>query len=1279
MEKRLAFLKVLRTCLLIACTVLFASYGVLAQDLATTSPASRATTQARADGAKLKAITLQDFMQKFQRSYGIYFSYKADSLKETMVIYAEEEEKQQADAGMLLKRILNPAGLTYEKANGVYIIKPIPTVASLTVENNAPMEVEFTVSGVVRDANGPLEGVNVSEKGKAKGTITNFGGKFTLNVSGADAILVFTYVGYKSIEVPVQGRAQLQVVMEAGKAQELSNVVVTALGITRQKKALGYSVGEIKGDDMNRVNQTNALNSMAGKVSGVTISTTSNAPNASVSMVIRGIRSLNSDNQPLFVIDGVPVKNTLSNISNMNGGSNGGNNDVDYGNTISDLNPNDIESVSILKGPSAAALYGSRAGNGVVLITTKSGKKSKGIGVTFSTSDEFQLPYKYLPLNEMFTVGTDPYTTPNGFNSLNGTLVDLAGTNTYRFGTPLNIGLKAIQWNSPENPDGTYVPQDMVSHNNLKNFMQTGITSVNSIAIENATDRDNYRLSYTNTSNRGITPSEGLVRHNLSLNIQHKVNDALKVSSVINYARSQSDNIVMGNNGFWRELAYLSPSVDVRQGHNYWITPGIQQRKFLPPVGVDQDPSVPDPTSTDYDDNPWFVVNQVKNGYLRNQIYGNIKADYQFSPHWSTFVRYSQDLTNENRETKISKSYTGEKNGYYSLNNIFNTESNTDFLTTYKNDFGDFNLSASVGGNIQYVYSKNLASWSQSGAGIIAPEFFNLSNISQANLRAASAYSQKAVYSLYSIASLGYKDMVFLDVTGRNDWSSTLPASDNSYFYPSASLSVLLNKMINFGSAVDLVKLRGGWASVGKDTDPYNLYGTVGIGSFGGITTETTSSTIKNAYLKPEQAISTEFGIDLAFLKNRLRFGGTIYRSDNKNQVLGINTPPSSGFTSTQINAGLVRSNGIELELGGTLIQNKDWTWNMTVNYTHNNAYVISLAPGVPYYSFWQDGNSGSWTYAKGQAIPGSFHSDGSPVISDGKLGQLWDNKVLTVTDKTSPYYQYPLLDNSGQYQKVGGGAFNQKEVVGNYQPKLLMGMQTSVSYKAFTLTASFDMRLGGTFFSQTYRYMGSDAAMARQTNVGIKIPTASSNNIPGYLKANDNKYVKYYGGLQQFHLVGGYNTATGGFPYTDNGNVTINDGAFFPGVYSDGNGGYVENLGDPNLTKYDNYEDAVTAGWGFARMAMFDASYIKLRELTFNYELPRKVANAIRSQGVSFGLYTRNIVLWTKAKNGIDPETAYELESGQQGNGSQFRQGIERYNILPWSIPMGVKLSVRF
>ncbi|MBN9381193.1 MAG: SusC/RagA family TonB-linked outer membrane protein [Chitinophagaceae bacterium] len=1262
--------------LLSALSLLLCLSGIAkTQDLASNSLTLPDDTSPTTVVYSQRTMPLETFMRQVQKDYGIFFSYQTDSLKETMVLCTDPESKKEPDPQRLLQSVLTPAGLTYKIVNNVYVISQTAEKKKVAKKKAVETEtVDLIIKGKVSDNNGPLAGVTVMEKGTSHVTTTDAEGAFQLTVSESKSILVFSYIGYKTVEIPLNSKTYINIVMESGKSQDLTGVVVTALGITRQKKSLGYAVGEVKGDDVNKVSQTNVLNGMAGKVSGVTISATGSGPTSSVSMVIRGIRSLNSDNQPLFVIDGVPVKNSLSNV----GTNNGNNNDVDYGNAISDLNPNDIESVSILKGPSAAALYGSRAGNGVVLITTKTGKKSKGLGMTFSSSTEFDMPYKYLPTNQSYTVGSDPYTTPNGFNSWNGVIVDLAGTDTYRFGTPLNKGIKAIQWNSKQDAQGNYIPQDMVSHNNLKNFVQTGITTVNSLSIENSTDRDNYRLAYTNTSNKGIIPTSGLLRHNLALNIEHKVDQAFKITSSINYTRSGSDNVVAGNQGgVLQDVVYLSPSVDIRDMKNYWLTPGIQQRKALPPVGVDQAPDVKDP-ATDGDNNPWFTLNQVKNAFVRNRLFGNVKATYQFSPHFNVFLRYSQDLYTEERETKISKSYMQEKQGYYHREDIYNTESNTDILATWHNTFNNgFDLTASAGANYMYAYFSQLEAYSNSGGGINTPELFNISNISPANLRAGSWYSKRGVNSFYATTSLGYKDMVYLDLTARRDQSSTLPESENTYFYPSASLSVLLNKFIHFPEAFDLVKLRGGWARVGKDTDPYNLYGTLDNGSFGSIPIQTIPRALKNPNIKPEEATSTELGLEVSAFKNRLHFEGTVYRSDNKNQVLGINTPSSSGYSSRKINAGLVRSEGIELQIGGTIISTKDWNWNLNVNYTKNNSYVLSLAPGVPYYSFWEDGRSGSWTYAKGQPIPNTFHADGSPVISDGKIGQLWDNQVATVTDKASPYYGWPLLGDDGQYQKLSNGDFAHKEVVGNFNPKLLMGFQTSVSWKMLTLTASVDMRLGGTFFSQTYRYLQSDAAMARQTNMGIPIPAANKGDIPGYLKSNPDKFIKFRG-LQMFKLVGGPTTETGGFPYTNNGNITINDGAFFPGVRDDHNGGYIENLGDAN-TILDYYEDAVTAGWNFARMSMFDASYIKLREITLNAELPRSWSTALKLQGISLGIYSRNIILWTKAKAGIDPELAYQFQTLPQGNGSQFRQGIERYNVSPWTIPLGVKLNVRF
>jgi len=1130
------------------------------------------------------------------------------------------------------------------------------------------------VKGKVSNADGPLAGVSVTQKGGSTGVTTDAEGNFEIGVSGSNPLLEFSYVGYDPVEVSVKGKTVINTTL-SNKNNSLSAVVVTALGITRNTRSLGYDVGQIKGSDMDRVAQTNALNGMAALVSGVQVNATGVSPTASVSVVIRGIRSLVGDNQPLFVIDGVPITNSLNNI----GVNNGDGNDVDYGNALSDLNPTDIENISILKGPSAAALYGSRAGNGVVMVTTKSGKKAKGLGITFSTIDQANVPYHYFPTNQSYTVGTDPYTEPNGFNSWNGVMVDLAGTDTYRFGTPLNKGLKAIQWNSPQDANGNYIAQDMVSHNNLKEFVQTGFTTINTISVENSTDNNQYHFSFTNTADKGIIPTTGLSRNNLSLNYTHKVSNGFKLSTVINYTRSSAENIVGGNDGVLKDVAYLSPSVDVNSMKDYWLVPGIQQRKALPPVGVDQSPDVLDPADNG-DNNPWFTLNTVKNGFVRNHLFGNVVANFTFSPHWSAFLRYTQDLSYEDRETKMSKSNVNEINGFYGLTDLMGTESNADFLVTYHNNIGkDFDLSASVGGNTMYAYGSSSQIYSSPGGGITSPEFFNVSNISQENIRYNSAYSETNINSLYATASLGFRDMAYLDLTGRNDWTSTLPEGENSYFYPSVSLSLLLNKMFNMSHNFNLLKLRGGWASVGKGTDPYSLLLPLNTGSFGGITTQSVGGTLKNPTLKPEMADSWEIGVDLGMYNNRLRFAGTVYQSDNRNQIMGINMPSSSGYTSRLINAGDVRSEGIEISLGGTIIQNKDWTWDLNVNYTKNNSYVESLAPGVPYYSFWQDGPTGSWTYAKGQPIPNNFDANGKQIISDGKIGQLWDNQMATVTDKNSPYYGYPLLDDGGGLQKVANGDFQHKIVAGNFNPDLMLGVQTSVTWKFLTLFANVDMRFGGTFYSATYRYMGSDAALAKQENVGIPIPDKYKNDIPAYLKSNPDAYIKVTG-MQQYHLVGGPTTETGGFPYTTNGNITINDGAFYPGVIDDGNGGYTENLGDPAITHYDNYEDAVTNGpWSFGRMDMFDASYIKLREITLSTQAPQKWVEALHVQGISFGLYMRNLIIWTKAKAGVDPELAYQYKTDRQGNGSQFRQGVERYNINPWTLQPGLKLSVRF
>ena len=1096
---------------------------------------------------------------------------------------------------------------------------------------------DVTVNGKVTaaDDGSSLPGVNVYLKGTQTGTITDGDGKYSLSVNDENGILVFSYIGYATQEISIGGRTSIDVSLQPS-LESLDEVVVTALGIKREEKSLGYSVGKVDGSALTRVAQENVLNGLAGKLPGVTISSTGGS-GSSVSMIIRGATSLVGDNQPLFVIDGVPVANSLNNITEV-----GRDNKVDYGNAISSLNPEDIESISVLKGPSAAALYGSRAGRGVVLITTK-GAKTDDLSVSVTSNTVFDIPYKYLDMHSKFASGILPFTPDN--NPYPGGVLQIDESSAGGVGPELDKGYNAIQWNSPLDANGDPIPTPLTSHpNNVKNFVQTGITSTNGISIAKGNENLSYRLSYSNMTNRGIIPNSDLFRNSLNLNTSVKASEKLRISSNLDFSRNNSNNRPSGNRGTNPlQWAYaVSPHIDIRDLENYWVKgqEGLQQLSQAP---------------GDYN-NPYFLAYEVNNSFVRDRMFGNIKADYQITPEFSIMARYSLDTYNEEREVKIGNSYTGEPRGAYGIVNLKRYERNADFLATYKKDFTSFSLTTSVGGNARFNETTDVANQSRSGTGLIVPGLFTTQNIAPANLQYTSVGTERVVRSLYGLVNLGYKDMVYLDLTARNDWSSTLPEENRSYFYPSASLSVLINEMVDISSNLDLLKIRAGAAQVGNDTNPYNLYSVMNnMEAWAGVTRLSKSEKILLPNLKPEIATSAELGVDVAMFRNKLRFAGTYYEIENKNQILNTKVAPSSGYQTMNFNAGLLSSKGVELSLGGTPLDRNGFKWDVNLNWSRNRTTIEELTNNVNVFTFWTDAKGGAWTYV------------------GEEVGDIYDNELVTVKDENSPYYGYPILNEDGSWQNIN--ATKTKNKIGNFNPDFIMGMQTALSYKAFTLNLSFEWRNGGDFVSQTYRYGESDMKTQRFLDNLINPGNRSGDELRDYLV--DNNLVAVEG--NKFNIVGGPTAEYGGFPFENGGN-TYPYGVFNPGVIAeyddDGNiVGYTENLGGPG-TKIIPYGDNYP--WDFTRASTFDASFIKLREVSLAYALPGNFVKKLGLKNASLSVYSRNIMLWTKAKIGVDPEMAFQQEANAQA-GTQFKQGIERYNVNPWVIPVGFKLGLTF
>lgn len=1104
-------------------------------------------------------------------------------------------------------------------------------------ENTAD-KIAITVTGTVVSAEDgtTLPGVTIQVKGTTQGTVTDFEGRYELEVE-SDAVIIFSYIGFATQEIEVNNRSVIDVVM-AESASALDEVVVTALGIKREEKSLGYSVERISGENVQRVAQENVLSALAGKVAGVSIANTGGA-GSSVNMVIRGATSLSTDNQPLFVIDGVPMGSSLNNVGGF-----GDDNRVDYGNAIADLNPNDIEDISILKGPSAAALYGTRAGNGVVLITTKKAIKGQPMKISLSSNTVFDMPYQFLNTQSRFNLGAFSYTPEAVGSSIlpEITIAEFAG------GIENDKGYWAVQWDSPVDANGVRVPTEVRSYpNNIKNFLNDyALTTTNTASISNSNPFLNYRLGYTNMTHNGIIPNSDLHRNNISLAASSTLKKKLTISTNINFSNSYAKNRPASNRGANPlEWAYKTPpNANILDLRNY----GSGSNIITPGQGFE---------------NPWFLAYDVNNSFNRYRIFGNVSANWEISPSWELMARYSLNKSDQMEESKIAPGYSKEpNNGTYGIATSTGLERNIDFLATYSKDWNFITLSASGGGNMLYSKGAGTSTSAKSGSGLVVPNVFTINNIKSDALSYGNSRSQRGINSLYGMATIGINNMAYLDVTARNDWSSTLPAANRSYFYPSTSLSLLIDQMIGMGKNVDMLKLRGGWAQVGNDTGPYRLLNTYGnAGQWGDAIRLSKSGSLLSPNLLPEESTSIEYGLDLIMFSDRLRFEGTIYSVDNKNQILGVPLAASTGFSGIQVNTGLLQSKGIELLLGFTPVKTNDWKWDLNFNFTKNDTWVIDLADEVDFLEFWSEARVKNIAYVKDEALG-----------QDGRVGNLYTRKVNRVKDQSSPYYNYPILGSGldAEWEKD-----DDYELVGNYNPDFIMGLQTGLRFKNFSLNATFDWRSGGQFVSQTMRYLSegmlTETWIDRLVHPG-ELGGKPSKELKEWVLANADEFIF----SEYVRPIGGPTPEFGGFPENFSG-YTLNDATFAPGVMGsyDENGNFIleqENLGDVG-TAFIPF--AASYPWDLGAANMFDADYIKLREISINYHFPKELTQRWGIGDLNLSLYSRNIMLWVKdSPLRVDPERAYQAERG-----GRFSQGVERFNVEPWMMPIGFKLSIQF
>lgn len=916
---------------------------------------------------------------------------------------------------------------------------------------------QITITGKITSATDgtPLPLVNVTSGTAATNSDTN--GIYTISVASPTSTVTFSYIGYKSKTIAVANATQLNVSLEED-SENLEEVIVTALGLKRETKELGYATQSLQSKDLVEVKTVNFLDNLAGKVAGVSITQGATGVGSSSKITIRGESSF-SNNNPLFVVDGIPINNeTVFNFTNE---AAAGFQEIDYGNGAMEVNPDDIESVTVLKGPSAAALYGTRASNGVIVIKTKDGNKKKGFSVSFNTSLTVESAFKLPDFQNEYGQG----------NSGQFAFVDGLGGGTndlisYSWGPKLDEGLLIPQFDSPvQLPDGNFVrggdtslysglpitPTLFKSHpDNIKDFYKTGTTTIHNVAISNGFEGGDYRLSFTDLRSESIIPGVNLDRQTIAAKLNFKPSDKTTISSSINYVNSSSDN--RPSSGYGSENVNYSVvgwgprSLDINKLKKYWQPglEGIQQYSF----------------NYTFFDNPYFTLLENRNSFERDRVFGNLLLKQEVAKNLTFTIRTGMDYSSETRQMRRNFSSNRFKNGGYAEHDVKYREVNTDFLLDYTKQLGKFSLDVSVGGN----RLDRFASTKQSQTVNLAqPGIFNLNNAASP-IEVFQFESKKRINSLYGIAKLGFKNYLYLDVTARNDWSSALATpfsvSGTSFFYPSVSSSFILSNVVALPKVISFAKLRASAAQVGNDTGPYQTSGAfVSQTPFNGQPTFSDQNFIPNANLKPEKTTSYEVGADVRFFKDRLNIDATYYNSNTVDQIISLPIGISSGYNQKVVNGGKVNTQGVEIILGIVPVKTTNFRWNSTFNFAKSRAIIKDLPQ-----------ESGRLTLAYSRIYDSANQTVWFQVEEGGRIGDIYGTGYLR--------------NENGDYVLTSTGNFiadNNLKKLGNYAPDFTLGWSNNFKYKNWNLGFLFDWRQGGELVSRT-RAIGNVGGQLSET-----------------------------------------------------------------------------------------------------------------------------------------------------------------------------------------------------
>lgn len=1096
-----------------------------------------------------------------------------------------------------------------------HTFKGICYVLVLTLMSVATASAQRIV-GVVTDSetNELLPGVTVVIQNAGRGTATDTEGRFSLDAQKGE-MLVISMIGYAVKLMEVGSSASLNISLTPDN--KLEEVIVTALGISREKKSLGYSAQEIKGEDLTKARETNIINSLSGKIAGVTVVGNPSGIGSSSRITIRGERSLNINrNQPLFVVDGVPISNE------MRGSSGSSFQEADYGNGAGFVNPDDVASITVLKGASAAALYGSRANNGVIVITTKTGQNTKGIGVSVNSTLTFENVLRLPEYQNQYGQGLGglfEFKDGNGGGtadgvdeswgpSLDGQLInqfDSPTTNGFRGGDVGNLftSIGPVNLDQQLAARGNIIATPWIARpDNIQDFFETGVTQTHNVGLTGSNSNGDFRLSYTWLDQVGTVPNTDLKRNTLSFAGGYNLSERLKVRTAINYLTNKSanrPNLSYGTeNIMYLFNCWLGRQVDVSAMRDYWMDgrEGLNQYGF----------------NYNYHDNPYFNLYENTNSQDINRVFGNVSLTYDFTDNLSLLLRAGTDASNEFRARRRAYSTQRFQRGSYREERIGFTELNTDFLLNYKKVLNqNFDLNLGLGGNAM----RQVGRFSD----VIAPELavpgiYTLSNsrVALQNLT-NTPYTEKRINSLYATGQLGFKNYLFLDVSARNDWSSTLPADSRSYLYYAANVSAVLTDAFKIKSDIlSFAKLRFGVAQVGNDTDPYQLatifnaqQAVLGSPSY------SESSVLVNADLKPEISTSIETGFDVRFFRNRLGIDFTYYNTQSKNQILPIPLTNTSGYSARIINAGLIENQGMELTLNVTPIRKRDFSWDIALNFSRNRSEVKELFTDP----------------VSGQTVS-NYVLASRYVTVEARVGEQMGNMygigyARVSSDPNDKYYD-PSGQNVGQivYNSQGKPVPTSSRVLlGNYNPDWLGGIGNTFTYKGLSLGVLFDIRSGGEVYSHT-QTVGREGGQLIETLEG---------------RANG-----YDLSLPENGVIG-------------QGVVLNADGTF-----------------SPNTKKLSarEWHSTYTLGRSLIEGVVYDASFTKLREVRFGYTVPNKYLGKSRLRDLNITLVGRNLALWSKVPH-IDPETSSNV-------GGTIVPGVESV-ALPSTRSWGVNLGFRF